>query len=202
VIGGVLRLSDLSTGAAVGQPFALSVASVAHIVSMSVFCLLGAFQFSPVLRVRRGWHQNAGRVLIPAGFVAAVASVPLGVFFSGPPDERALAVVRVVFAAAMIVFLVQTVVAIRQRAFATHGAGMTRAYAIAVSGGTQALVVAVWTIMVGEVEIADETWLVAVGFVINSVVAELLIRRRVRRGSVPAPRRGSRPSWRQSAPQH
>lgn len=182
VVGGVVRLTELSAGAAVSQPFALSVASVAHIVSMSVFCLVGAFQFSPALRMRHGWHQNAGRVLIPVGFVAAIASVPLGVFFTGTPDERAAAIVRVVFAAAMIVFLVRAVVAVQRRAFAAHGAEMTRAYAIAVSGGTQALVAIVWTIVGGELDAASETGVVAVGFVINSLVAEVIVRRRARRG--------------------
>jgi hypothetical protein len=152
--------------------------------------------------VRHGWHQNAGQALIPAGFVAAVASVPLGAFFTGTPDERTLAIVRVVFAVAMIVFLVQAVVAIRRRAFAAHGAAMTRAYAIAVSGGTQALVVALWTIPLGEADVVVETWLVAAGFVINSAVAELLIRRRVRRESVRVPRRGSQPWSPATVPRH
>lgn len=182
VIGGVLRLGDLSAGPASAPAPTLTMTIVAHILSMSVFCLLGAFQFSPALRRRHGWHRSAGRVLIPAGFIAALSSVPLGVFFAGPPDERALAVVRVVFAVSMIVFLVQAVIAIGRRDFVTHGARMTRAYAIAVAGGTQALLVALWTILFGEVEVVSETWLVALGFVINLVIAELLIRRQVRRG--------------------
>ena len=55
---------------------------------------------------------------------------------------------------------------------------MTRAYAIAISGGTQALVFALWTLIIGEVDAFGEARLVAAGFVINSVVAELLILRR------------------------
>lgn len=71
---------------------------------------------------------------------------------------------------------------------------MIRAFAIAVSGGTQALVVALWSIFLDEPNATGETWLVAAGFVINSVVAELLIRRRfgrrmhsVRRHPLPIP---------------
>ena len=182
VVGGVLRLSELTADSADALPMAVVVAITAHIVSMSVFCVLGAWQFSAARRHRSGWHRTAGRVLIPAGVIAAVSSVPLGVFFTGPPDERALALVRVVFAAAMTVFLLHAFVAIRRRDMSAHGAGMTRAYAIAVAGGTQALVVVAWTIAVGDVDASSETWLVALGFVINSVVAELLIRRRLRRG--------------------
>ena len=86
--------------------------------------------------------------------------------------------VRVIFAIAMTAFLVMGVIAIRRRAFVSHGAWLTRAYAIAVSGGTQALVFALWTLAVGEVDTFGETVLVAAAFVINSVAAELIIVRR------------------------
>lgn len=178
IVGGVLRLGTVSADP--GSTPALTAAIVAHIVAMTVFCLVGAFQFSPALRGRRGWHRAAGRALIPVGLLAAVSSVPLGVFFGGPSDEIALALVRVVFAVAMILHLVQGAIAIRRRDFAAHGAWMTRAFAIAVSGGTQAIVVAAWSIPAGEADATAETWLVGGGFVINSIVAELIIRRRSR----------------------
>ena len=178
VLGGVLRLREGIAEPESEMLLAASVAIVAHIVAMSVYCILGAFQFSPALRIRRGWHRIAGRALIPAGFIAAVSSIWLAVFFGGPPDEFALAMVRLVFAVPMTVFLVFAVIAITRRDFATHGAWMTRAYAIAISGGTQALVFALWTLIIGEVDAFGEARLVAAGFVINSVVAELLILRR------------------------
>lgn len=194
VVGGVLRLGELGADPESALPVALAVAIVAHIVAMSLFCLIGAFQFSPALRIRRGWHRTAGRALIPAGIIAAISSVPIGVFFRGPSDEFALAMVRLVFAIAMMVFLVRGAVSIARRDFAAHGAWMIRAFAIAVSGGTQALVVALWSIFLDEPNATGETWLVAAGFVINSVVAELLIRRRfgrrmhsVRRHPLPIP---------------
>lgn len=179
VLGGVLRLSEGSSDAA-STSLASPLPMIAHIVAMSVYVLLGAFQFSPALRVRRGWHRTAGRVLIPAGFIAALSAVWLAVFFGGPADEFSLAMVRLVFGVAMTVFLVLGAIAIKHRDFAAHGAWMTRAYAIAVSGGTQALVYALWTLTVGEVDASGETLLVAAGFVINSVVAELVILRRAR----------------------
>jgi len=181
VIGGVLRLGEVSSGSAINLPWTSTVAIVAHIVAMTVFCLLGAFQFSPALRGRRGWHRTAGRALIPAGFIAALASMWLAVFFNGPTEEFALAMVRLVFAVPMIIFLVMAVLAITRRDFTAHGAWMTRAFAIAVTGGTQALVIILWSIPFGEVDTSGETWLVGAGFVINSVVAELLILRRSRR---------------------
>lgn len=178
VLGGVLRLREVSADPASALPLASAAPIGVHIVAMSVFCCLGAFQFSPALRNRRSWHRRAGRVLIPAGLFAALSAAWLAVVFSGPTEELASAMVRLVFAVAMAGVLVQAVIAIKRRDFAAHAAWMTRAYAIAVSGGTQALVFTLWTLTFGEVDASGETWLVAAGFVINSFVAELLIRRR------------------------
>ena len=66
---------------------------------------------------------------------------------------------------------------------------MTRAYAIAVAGGTQALVLILWTIPFGDVDASGEAWFVASGFVINSLAAELLIRQRSRRRGNARPAR-------------
>ncbi|MBA4246799.1 MAG: hypothetical protein C0444_00675 [Microbacterium sp.] len=181
ILGGALRLGELGADPASAPSPVLAVVIVAHIVGMSVYCLLGAFQFSPALRCR-AWHRRVGRVLIPAGIIAALASITLGVFFSGPDEKFALAMVRIAFAVPMLVFLVLATTAIVRRDFTAHGAWMTRAYAIAVTGGTQALVLIVWSILGGETSVESETWLVGVGFVINSLVAEVIIRRRARRG--------------------
>ncbi len=175
VLGGAFRLGELA-----GQNSLLDrspVPLIAHVVAMSAFCLIGAFQFSPT---RRAWHRTAGRALIPAGFVAALSGIWLAVFFGGTAEEFAMAMVRLVFGVAMAGSLVLGVSAIRRRDFASHGAWLTRAYAIAVSGGTQALVVALWTIPVGEVDASGETLLVSAGFLINSVVVEVIIARRAR----------------------
>ena len=178
VLGGVLRLRDVSAAPESGLPLASLVAIVAHIVGTSVYCLLGAFQFSPALRKRRGWHRTAGRAVIPAGIVAGLSAVWLAVIFRGPPDELALAMVRLVFAVAMTLFLMLGAIAIKRRDFTAHGAWMTRAFAIAVTGGTQALVSMLWALPFGKADEVGETWIVATGFAINSFVAELLIRRR------------------------
>ncbi len=179
ILGGALRLEELGTDPASAPSPVHAVAIVAHIVAMSVYCLLGAFQFSPALRVRRAWHRRARRVLIPAGIIAALASIWLAVFFSGPPEEFGLAIVRLVFAVPLLVFLVLATTAIARRRFVAHGAWMTRAYAIALTGGTQALVLIVWSVGGGESSVVSETWLVGAGFLINSLVAEAVIRRRI-----------------------
>lgn len=187
VIGGVLRLSE-GRGDREGDVLVVAmvamVAIITHIVAMSAFCVLGAFQFSPALRVRHRWHRRVGRVLIPAGFLAALSSVVLVVVFGGAPEEFPIAVVRLIFAVPMMAFLAFAVVAILRRDFIAHGAWMTRAYAIAVSGGTQAIVAIVWSIPFGETDAAGEAWVVGIGFALNSLIAEGIIRRRGARASV------------------
>jgi len=45
-----------------------------HIVSVTLFSLLGALQFVPSLhRGRPSWHRIAGRILIPAGVLVALS---------------------------------------------------------------------------------------------------------------------------------
>lgn len=181
ILGGALRLGELSTDAGSAPSAWHVMAAVTHIVAMTVYCLLGAFQFSPALRGRHSWHRRVGRVLIPAGITAAVASIWLALIFDGPSDEFGLAIIRVVFAVPMAAFLVLGATAAAHRDFIAHGAWMTRAFAIAVTGGTQALVLIVWSIVDGgEPTTVSETVGVAVGFVINSLVAEVIIRRRAR----------------------
>lgn len=177
VIGGIIRLNEVPAAAAT-RAFASSVAAVAHIMGMTVFCLLGACQFSPALRGRNRWHRTAGRVLIPFGFVTALGAVWLAVFFGGPPDQLPLAMIRLAFATAMFVLLALGTAAVFRRDFVAHGDWMTRAYAIGVGNGTQSLVVILWTVPFGDVDAWGETWLVTTGTLITALFAEILIHRR------------------------
>lgn len=176
VIGGAMRLGETGPN---GMLDYSPVPRIAHVVGMTVFCLLGAFQFSPTLRQGRSWHRLAGRMLIPAGFVAALSGVWFAIVFRGTPPEVGMAMARGAFAVAMTVFLALGVRAIVRRDFGAHGAWLTRAYAIAVTGGTQALVFLLWAFVTGaEVDPLGEPYLVAASFVLNSAVAEVIIARR------------------------
>ncbi len=75
VAAGGVRLTDLAGGAEItpdnARFFASPVPVVTHIISVTIYCLLEAFQFHPGLRRRRPrWHRTAGRILVPTGLVA------------------------------------------------------------------------------------------------------------------------------------
>jgi uncharacterized membrane protein len=194
MVAGSARLSELATGAAVtaenARFFDSPVPIVAHIIGSSVFLVLGALQFAPSLR-RRRWHRIAGRVVAPAGLVSALSALWMTLFYALPDAVTGpgLPMVRVVLGTAMAGAIVAAFVAIRRGDVRTHSAWMTRAYAIGLGAGTQVLVFLPYTLMAGTPAPLTHTLLMTAGWVINLVVAEVVIRRR---GRSRAGRRGAR----------
>ncbi len=191
VLGGTLRLVQLSGGLDImpdsARFFAApSGALVLHIVSVSVFCILGAFQFSSGLRRRRpGWHRAAGRVLVPCGLVAAFTGLWLSHFF--PPaehDGELLYGIRLVVGFAMILFIMLGFAAIRRRDITRHRAWMIRGFAIGVGAGTQALVGIPWVLLIGTPGELSRALLLSAGWAINLAVGEWIIRRRATQSNV------------------
>jgi hypothetical protein len=183
VIAGAARMTELTGGAAVtpqnARFFASPVPVVTHIVSVTIYCLLGAFQFVPSLRGRRGWHRIAGRVLVPAGLLAALSGLWMAAFYPLPAgDGPVLFVLRMVFGSAMLASLILGVVTIVRRDFVRHSAWMTRGYAIGVAAGTQALVSLPWMLLVGPPDELTRAILLGSAWVINVAVAEFVIHRR------------------------
>ena len=183
VVAGSLRLQEMLGGPAVlpdGDRVTSSpVALATHIVSVTVFSLLGAFQFAPGIRKRhRGRHRLAGRIVVPAGVLTAVSGLWLTVFLPrGAIDSDATSAVRVVVATAMITSLLLGLAAILRRDFHRHRAWMIRGYAIGMGAGTQFFTQAAWLIAVGPVTTSGKTITLTAGWVINVIVAEWIIRR-------------------------
>lgn len=184
LIAAGLRMADLTGGAAVTPANARFLASPApialHIVGVSVYTALGAFQFVPRLRRRSiGLHRGAGRLLVPFGLVAALSGLWMTVFYPLPAhDGPLLAVFRLVFGAGMAVALVLGVAAVRRRDFTAHRAWMIRAYAIGLGAGTQALTQAAHHAIAGEPDQLARALLLGAGWGINLLVAEWVIWRR------------------------
>lgn len=191
MVAGAVRLNELAGGAAItpenARFFAAPLPVVAHILCVSLYCVLGAFQFAAGFRRRRpGWHRAAGRLLIPSGLGAALTGLWMTLFYLSPPgDGDLLAGLRLVFGTAMVVVILLGLAAIRRRDIARHRAWMIRGYAIGQGAGTQALTLALWFLIAGPPGELSRALLVGAGWVINLVVAEWVIRRRPRTSTHP-----------------
>lgn len=193
VVGGAVRLITVAMGAEVipgNERFlAASVPVTVHILSVSVFCILGAFQVSGPVRQRNpAGHRRAGRVLVPIGIAAALSGLWLTfVYPPGDLDGPALFVFRLIFGLAMIVFLGLGFAAIRRRNIAAHRAWMIRAVAVALGAGTQVLTHIPLSLLPDLHDEPGRAVAMGAGWVLNLAVAEWIIRRpRPVRHRVPA----------------
>jgi uncharacterized membrane protein len=182
-LAGVVRLTELATGAEItpdnARFFESPVPVVLHIVSVIVYTVLGVFQFAPRFRRKRlGWHRTAGRILVPAGLVAALSGLWLTLFFPVPArDEGLVEAFRIVFGLAMTVSIVLGFRAILRRDIGAHRAWMIRGYAIGLGTGTQAVTIAPVTLIAGTPTGLAWALLMGFGWMFNLAFAEWLIRR-------------------------
>jgi uncharacterized membrane protein len=192
VVAGSLRLVDLSSGTDVlpadAQFDASPLPVVVHIVSAAVFAIVGAFQFSPVIRRRRpAWHRRAGRVLVVAGLGVALSALWLNQFFPRAEGAReVLYPLRMVFGAAMVITIVLGFAAARRRDFARHRVWMIRSYAIGLVAGTQVLTLGFGEALLGHDDLTIAL-LMAAAWAINLAVAERAIRRKPHRRTPAVP---------------
>ena len=87
-------------------------------------------------------------------------------------DGPLLTVFRLGFGGLMLLSVGLGVAAARRRDFAQHGLGMTRAYAIGLGAGTQALLHVPWLTLVGKPSVLEHALLMAAGWLINLGVVE------------------------------
>lgn len=197
LISGAFRLTQLAGGAAItpenARFFASPLPVVVHIVSVSLYAILGAFQFVPSLRQRRNrWHRIVGRILIPCGLAAALSGLWMTLFYPWPKGDGEIVYgLRLLFGSAMLLSILLGVAAIRRRDYAQHGDWMLRGYAIGMGAGTQVLTGMVGAMIVGPPSELSRALLMGAAWVINLAVAEGLIRTRRTPGPVRPTRRAS-----------
>lgn len=181
---GAFRLTELARGAEItpanARFFASPLPVVLHIVSVSVYAILGAFQFAPGFRRRRpGWHRAAGRLLVPFGLLVGLSGLWMTLFYPRPDGTgELLYAFRLLFGSAMVICVVLGFAAIRQGDVARHGAWMTRGYAIGLGAGTQVLTQLAGALIIGPPGELGGALLMGAGWVINLAVAEWAIRKR------------------------
>ncbi|MBO1752759.1 DUF2306 domain-containing protein [Actinotalea sp. BY-33] len=181
VLAGAIRVGELASGAVMTEANARFVSDpapvVIHIVTATVFSVLGAFQLMPSYRRRNlRRHRMTGRVVAPAGLVAALSGVWMTVFYATPaPDGVWLAVVRLVVGVCMAASIVLGVRAAVRRDIRSHRGWMIRGYAIGVGAGTQVLTSVPLLLADG---LPTELWrtaTMALGWLINAVIGEVII---------------------------
>jgi len=190
VLAGAARLSELASGAQVtpdnARFFASPIPVVVHIVSVSLYAMLGAFQFAPGFRRRNSrWHRFVGKwILVPCGLGAALSGLWMTQFYPWPKgDGELLYVFRLIFGSAMLLSIILGAFAARRRDYPRHGDWMMRGYAIGLGAGTQVFTHVPWLLLFGVPGELTRALLMAAGWIINIIVVEWIIRRRRTRKS-------------------
>ena len=187
--GGAFRLNQLASGAVItpdnARFFAAPLPVVLHIVGAGVYALLGAFQFvSRLWRRGTGWHRNVGRwLLVPCGLIVGLSGLWMTLFYPGTNSTASvgamlLYALRLLFGSGMVFSIIFGFIAIRRGDMIRHRAWMTRAYAIGLGAGTQALTGMVGEFTIGTPNELENALLMGAAWVINLAVAEWAIRRR------------------------
>lgn len=186
-LGGAARLLSVASHQAITPDDArfldAPVPVVVHVLSATLYCWLGAFQFSRGFRLRwAGWHRHAGRLLALSGLLAGLSGLWMTAFYRIPSDLQGtlLQGVRLAVGAAMVASIVLGVWSILRRDVARHEAFMIRAYALGQGAGTQALVLGPWMLITGESGGLTRDLLMTLAWGINVAVAEWVIARRAR----------------------
>jgi uncharacterized membrane protein len=184
VAAGTVRLVALAGGAVVtpenARFFAAPIPVVLHIIAVSTYCVLGAFQFSPGIRANHPrWHRLAGRVLVPTGLLAALSGIWMAMSYAiVPADDAFLHTFRLLAGSGMALSLVLGYSAIRRGEVETHQGWMRRAYAIGQGAGTQAITQLPIILLFGPLDDLSKDLMMGAAWLINLGVAEWLIRRR------------------------
>jgi uncharacterized membrane protein YozB (DUF420 family) len=186
VAAGAARLTNMTGGQITpdnARFFDSPIPALIHIPAVTVYLLLGAFQFVPSLRRgkrgRLSWHRTAGRILVPAGLLAALSGLWMAVFYDLPPlDGPLLLILRLVFGSAMVAFIVLGFIAVKGGNYVRHSAWMSRAYAIGIAQGTIVVVTIPWILLIGPVDELTRALLIGASWVISLAVAEYFIYRR------------------------
>jgi uncharacterized membrane protein len=184
IAAGIARLDSLTGHPEVSTEnarfLAAPLAVIVHVLSASLFCLLGALQFSAWLRQRSpGWHRASGRAVVAGGVLAALSGLWMTVTYPIPPELQGglLYGVRVCVSLAMLLSMGMAVVAVMGGDIATHRVWMVRAYALAQGAGMQVVVLLPWMLALGKPTAWQRDVLMSLAWLINLLVAQLAIQR-------------------------
>lgn len=181
--GGLFRILEFAGGPAVVPENLRAIAAplpiVLHILSSSLFCVLGAVQFLPSIRRHRpATHRAMGCAITIAGCTSAATGVWMTHFYAFPDELQGnmLYWVRIILGLLMVGLIVWAVIAIRSRNIFRHSASMLRAYAIGQGASTQTFLGIGWIIVSGTEPLGPlRDGMMVFAWMLNLLVAEYLI---------------------------
>ena len=181
---GIARLMGLTGNPEISTENARFVAApfpvIVHIISVSLFSILGALQFSSALRQRSiQWHRVVGRIVAASGVIAALSGLWMTVMYAIPAELQGdlLYAVRVFVSVAMLLSIFMAVAAVKGGDIATHRTWMIRAFALGQGAGMQVVVLLPWMLFIGKPSILQRDVLMSLAWLINLVFAEMAIHR-------------------------
>ena len=177
---GIVRLLGLAANPEISTENARFVAApfpvIVHVISASLFSILGAFQFSSGLRQRSpGWHRVSGRVVVTSGICVSLSGLWMTVMYLIPPELQGslLYAVRVFVSVAMLLSIYMAVAAVTRCDVATHRTWMIRAYALGQGAGMQVVVLLPWMLLIGKPTLLQRDVLMSLAWPINLLIAEM-----------------------------
>ncbi|MBK8202823.1 MAG: DUF2306 domain-containing protein [Bdellovibrionales bacterium] len=184
VIAGIVRMNELIGGIVTAENsrfHASPIPVTMHIISVTIYSLFGAFQFSEGFRMQfTKLHRQFGKILIVSGFFAAITGLWMSLFYPAANyDGPFVQFVRLIVGTAMLIFLVFGVDAILRQEFKEHGAWMIRAYALGLGAGTQVLTHVPWFVFPSIKGEFSRAVFMTLGWVINVIVAEVIIQKTI-----------------------
>ena len=182
VVAGLARLDGLVTGQATADDarfFDNPLPVTLHILAVIPYSLLGALQFVPALR-RGAWYRAVGMTLVPLSLIATLTGLWMAHFYPWlTGDGEAVYVMRLIVGAAMTLSIVRGIGSLLHHEYAAHGAWMLRGYALGMGAGTQVLTHLPWfTFVGGRPGEGSRAVMMALGWIINAILAEYIIRTR------------------------
>jgi hypothetical protein len=181
---GIAQVVELARGAVItpgnARFFAEPAPLVAHVVTVVLFSIAGAFQFLSKSRAS-SWHRRAGRVLMMCGFVASLTGLWMSVsYWPIPGDNELTLAFRLVFGTAMAASVAWSFVAIRRGDVRAHRVWIMRGYAIGLGAGTQFLSHLPFVALGAMPNELGHSFLMGGSWIFNLAVVEWLLRRSTR----------------------
>ncbi len=185
-LAGAMRVAEMASGAEItpenARFFEAPLPILSHIISVTLYSIVGAFQFAPNFRRKHmRWHRQMGWVLAVSGIVSAWSGIWMTFFYAKPEGASFLLdMIRLFFGLLMLFSIIWAMVTIRRRDFKAHEAWMMRGYAIGMGAGTQVFTHLPWFIFFGPEPPGDlpGAIMMAGGWLINLLFVEWIIWKR------------------------